>query len=156
MGALVLAGSAGLLYSSLTNRGDVRVELVDVAGFTDEVRIWMPFRVTLRLTNAGARSTAVRRIDIEPDLDDFNEAYGSSAPYDLSPPILLEAGAATTHQTVITLLNATQLPERTHRLVFRVRIDTDDGEVTAEFPAEFDHAQEPSGRALRRTPRPGN
>jgi hypothetical protein len=146
--SLVLLAGGWFVYSSLTDRGDVRVRVLDVTGYTDEVAIWMPFRLTLELTNVGARSTAVRRIDVEPDLDGFNEAYGSAAPYDLSPPILLEAGATSTHQADVTLLNAAQLPERRYTLVFRVRLETDDGPVTAEFPAEFDFAREPARRAL--------
>jgi hypothetical protein len=109
----------------------------------------MPFRLTLELTNGGARTTSVRRIDIEPDLDGFNEAYGSSAPYDLSPPILLEAGATTTYVAGVTVLNAVQIEERAYPLTFRVRLDTEDGEVTAEFPADFVYAQDPARRSLR-------
>lgn len=147
---MLIAGAAWAAFAFLTNRGDVRVRVVDITGFTDDVRIWMPFRLTLELANAGRRSTAVRRIDVEPDFDGFNEAYNVAAPYDLSPPILLEAGATTMYQAAVTLLNAAQLPERTYSVAFRVRLETDDGEVTAEFPAEFDYFQDPKRRVLRR------
>ena len=42
----------------------------------------MPFTVTLRLRNTGNESITIRRIDIEPDLDDFNEAFSVGSPYD--------------------------------------------------------------------------
>lgn len=139
-------------FTYWANRGDVRVRLVEVAGFTEDVRIWMPFSLTVELTNAGRRSTTIRRIDAEPDLEGYSEAYSLAAPYDLSPPLLLEPGVTRTHQIRVTLLNAAQLAERTYPVTFRIILDTTDGVVTAEFPAELEYSRDPTRRVLRRQP----
>ena len=129
---------------------DLRVEVVEIAGFTDPTAVWLPFRLALRLTNAGDESITIRRIDVEPDLDAVNEAYSAGEPYDLSPPILLEPGAARMHELSVTVLNANQLPERTYMLVFTVRLRTNTGEITATFPAEFIYFRDPARRVLKR------
>jgi hypothetical protein len=137
------------VYRGLSRGPDLRVEIADVAGYTDNVPIWLPFRLTLRLTNAGDESITIRRIDVEPDLDDVNEAYSAGAPYDLSPPMLLEPGVGRTHELSVTVLNANQFPERTYMLVFSIRIRTNAGEVVRRVPAEFLYFREPSRRVLR-------
>ena len=127
----------------------MRVELLDVAGYSDNVAVWLPFRLTIRLTNDGDESVTIRRIDIDPDLDDFNEAYSAGNAYDLSPPILLEPGATRTRTLSVTILNANQLPERTYNLVFRARFRTNADEITADFPAQFEYTRDPARRVLR-------
>ena len=126
--------------------------MVEVAGYTDHdadnVALWLPFRLTLRLINPGDRSITIRRIDVEPDMDGVNEAYSAGAPYDLSPPILLEPGAARTHQLTVTVLNASQFAERTYRLVLTVRLRTDAGEITATFPGQLAYFRDPRRRVL--------
>lgn len=148
--ALLAVIVAWLGFDHWTNRGDVQVRLIEVSGFAEDVRVWMPFHLNLELTNPGRRSTTVRRIDVEPDLDEFTEAYSLTTPYDLSPPLLLDPGAARTHAIGVTLLNAAQLPERTYALTFRVTLDTDDGTVTAELPARFEYHRDPKRRVLSR------
>ncbi len=143
-----MAGWVG--FRTFRGGPDLRVEIVDVAGYTDNVPVWLPFRLTLRLTNAGNESITIRRIDVEPDLDEVNEAYSAGAPYDLSPPILLEPGAERMHELSVTVLNANQLQERTYMLVFKVRLRTDAGEIEATFPAQFLYFRDPARRVLRR------
>ena len=128
----------------------MRVELLEVAGYSDNVPVWLPFRLALRLTNAGDESITIRRIDVEPDLDEVNEAYSAGEPYDLSPPILLEPGAERMHELSVTVLNANQLPEREYLLVFTVRLRTNTGEITATFPAQFMYFRDPARRVLKR------
>jgi hypothetical protein len=148
---VLIAGGAGwLAWRAATSGPDVRVELVDVGGYKENMPIWMPFRVMLRLINRGNASITIRRIDVEPDLDNFNEAYGSSSPYDLSPPMLLEPGARREYDAGITLLNANQLPERTYMLVFTVRLRTDAGDIVERFPGQFMYFRDPAERAWRR------
>ena len=129
---------------------DLRVEVVEVAGFTDPAPVWLPFRLALRLTNAGDESITIRRIDVEPDLDEVNEAYSAGEPYDLSPPILLEPGATRMHELSVTVLNANQFAERTYMLTFTVRLRTNTGEIVATFPAEFVYFRNPARRVLKR------
>jgi len=149
--AALLAGMAGwIAFRTFAGGPDLRVEIADVSAYTDNVPVWLPFRLTLRLANAGNESITIRRIDVEPDLDDFNEAFSEGAPYDLSPPILLEPGAERMHEVSVTVLNANQLPERTYMLVFTVRLQTDAGEITARFPAQFLYVRDPARRVLRR------
>ena len=148
--ALVLGVAGWVAFRALAGGPDLRIEVADVAGYTDNLPVWLPFRLTLRLMNAGDESITIRRIDVEPDLDDFNEAYSAGAPYDLSPPILLEPGAARMHEVSVTVLNANQLPERTYMLVFTIRLQTDAGEITARIPAEFVYFRDPARRVLRR------
>ncbi len=101
-----IAGWVG--FRTFRGGPDLHVEIADVAGYTDNVPIWLPFRLNLRLTNTGDQSITIRRIDVEPDLDGVNEAYSAGAPYDLSPPILLEPGAERMHEVSVTVLNANQ------------------------------------------------
>ncbi len=138
-----------IVWRALTRGPDLHVAVVNVGGYTDNMPVWMPFRVMLRLTNGGNESITIRRIDVEPDLDHFNEAF-AAAPYDLSPPILLEPGARRDYEAVVTVLNANQLPERTYMLVFIVRMRTDAGDIVERFPAELDYVRDPGRRALRR------
>ena len=147
--ALVVGAAGWIAFRVLTSGPDLRVDVVDVAGYTDNIPVWMPFRLRIRLVNAGNESITIRRIDIEPDLDDFNEAYSEGAPYDLSPPILLEPGAERTHELSLTLLNANQLPERAYMLVFTVRLRTDRGEIAISFPTQFLYFRDPTRRVLR-------
>jgi hypothetical protein len=147
--ALVLAAAGSIGYRTLTNGPDLQVTIVEVGGYTENVPIWMPFKVKLRLRNAGNESITIRRIDIEPDLDDFNEAFSVGSPYDLSPPILLEPGAERTHELSLTLLNANQLPERMYMLVFNVSMRTDRGEIMVSFPTQFLYFRDPARRVLR-------
>lgn len=136
-------------FRTFNGEPELRVEIVEVAGFTDPPPVWLPFRLALRLTNAGDESITIRRIDVEPDLDEVNEAYSAGEPYDLSPPILLEPGAERMHELSVTVLNANRFPERTYMLVFTVRLRTNTGEVTATFPAEFIYFRDPARRVLK-------
>ena len=137
-------------FRTFSGGPDLHVEIADVAGYTDNVPVWLPFRLKLRLANTGDQSITIRRIDVEPDLDEVNEAYSAGAPYDLSPPILLEPGAERTHEVSVTVLNANQFQERTYMLVFTVRLRTDAGEIVASFPAQFIYFRDPKRRVLRR------
>ncbi len=112
----------------------------------------MPFRVRLEFTNAGSEATAVRYVHVEPDFADFNEAYGMGTPRDLAMPIPLDAGSRATYDAMVTLLNAQQLQPGSHRMIFKVRIETTDDEITAEFPALFEQSTDPAERALRLSP----
>ncbi len=145
----MLAAAGWIGFRTLTNGPDLRVNVLEVSGYKANVPVWMPFTLKLHLLNAGNESITIRRIDIEPNLDDFNEAYNESAPYDLSPPILLEPGAERTHELSLTLLNANQLPERTYMLVFTVRMRTDRGEIEVMFPTQFLYFRDPARRLLR-------
>ena len=120
-----------------------------MAGYTDNVPVWLPFRLNLRLTNTGDQSITIRRIDVEADLGEVNEAYSAGAPYDLSPPILLEPGTQRTQEVSVTVLNANQFQERTYRLVFTVRLRTDAGEIVTTFPRQFLYFRDPARRVLR-------
>ncbi|HEY6362596.1 MAG TPA: hypothetical protein VIX63_15905 [Vicinamibacterales bacterium] len=143
---LVALGALG--YAIFVPRDPLRVQVLDVSGYADDVRVWMPFRVNLGLTNTGRDLVTIRRIHVEPDFDGFNEAYNVGT-YELEPPLLVEPGSSLTYQAAVTLLNATQLQEGTHPMVLRVRIEQNGEEATYEFPAEFDHAQDPARRAVR-------
>jgi hypothetical protein len=146
---LAIAIAIGLLVWRASS-GGVTTRIADISGFNEDLKVWMRFSVTLDLTNDARRTIGIERIDVEPDLDGFNEAYGQMVPF-LTPPLLIEAGVTTRHQTAVTLLNAAQLPEGTHSMVFRVRIETEDGDTyRQEFPAQFDHSLHPAQRALRR------
>ena len=147
---LAIAGAVAVLaWTSL--RGDaVTTSLVDISGFNEDLKVWMRFSVTVDITNHSSRTIGIERVDVEPDLDGFNEAYGQAVPF-LTPPLLIEAGATTRHRAAVTLLNSAQLPEGTYDVVFRVRVETEDGETfLQEFPARFDHSLYPEKRALRR------
>lgn len=137
-------------FRTLTGGPNLHVEIVDVAGYTDNVAVWLPFRLNLRLTNTGDESITIRRIDVEPDLDEVNEAFSAGAPYDLSPPILLEPGTERMHELSVTVLNANQLQERTYTLTFTVRLRTGAGEITETFPTQFVYFRDPARRVLRR------
>jgi hypothetical protein len=139
---------AAAAYALFAPRDALHVEVLDVSGYTDDVRVWMPFRVNLGLTNTGRDLIRIRRVHVEPDFDGFNEAYNVGT-YELDPPLVVQPGTSLTYQAAVTLLNATQLQEGAHPLVLRVRIDRDGDEVAYEFPAEFDHSQDASRRALR-------
>ena len=144
-----MAAAGGAAYQLTTGGPDLQVQLIRVGGYTDNVPVWMPFRLALRLTNAGNESITIRRIDVEPDLDDFNEAFASASPYDLSPPILLEPGATRDYDAGVTLLNANQLPERTYMLVFIVRFRTDAGDIEERFPMQLGYVRDAKGRTIR-------
>jgi len=148
--AVIIATVGWVGFRTLRGGPDLHVEIVDVAGYTDNVPIWLPFRLNLRLTNTGDQSITIRRIDIEPDLDGVNEAYSAGAPYDLSPPILLEPGAERMQEVSVTVLNANQFQERTYMLVFTVRLRTDAGDIVTTFPAQFIYFRDPARRVLRR------
>jgi hypothetical protein len=148
--ALVVVGGGWMAYRTYANGPDLRAELLDVSGYTDNVPVWMPFKLQLRLHNDGNESITIRRIDVEPDLDEFNEAFSAGAPYDLSPPILLEPGTERPHELSVTILNANQLPERTYSLVFIVRMQTDAGEIVTRFPMQLRYFRDPARRLLER------
>ena len=105
---VILAALAALGYAILVPADPLRVQLLDVSGYTDDVNIWMPFRVNLGLTNTGRDLVRIRRVHVEPDFDDFNEAYNVGT-YELDPPLVVEPGNSLTYQAAVTLLNATQL-----------------------------------------------
>jgi hypothetical protein len=131
----------------------VRVEIRQVSGFSDNVPVWMPMRVTLALTNTGRSPVVVTTVHVDPDFDGFNEAYGMGTPHDLETPIRIEPGASVTHEAVITLLNAQQLQPGLHDLTFRVRLKTaDENEIAADFPARFQQALQPDKRDLNLQP----
>ena len=146
MAAVAVVGALG--YAIFAPRGPLRVEVLDVSGYTDDVKVWMPLRLNLGLTNTGRDLITIRRVHVEPDFDGFNEAYNVGT-YELDPPLAVAPGSSLTYQASVTLLNAIQLPEGTHPMILRVRIEQDGSEVTYEFPAAFDHSQDPSRRALR-------
>lgn len=148
---MIIATVGWVGYRSFGGGPNLRVEIVDIGGYTDNTPIWLPFRLNLRLTNTGDQSITIRRIDVEPDLDEVNEAFSAGAPYDLSPPILLEPDATRLHELSVTVLNANQFQERSYSLVFTVRLRTDAGEITETFPAQFDYFRDPAKRVLRRT-----
>jgi hypothetical protein len=133
-------------------RPDLRVVLVNISGFTEAGSIWMPFRFALNIRNAGGGTVTIERIHITPDVEGFNEAYNLEHPGDLAKPIRLEPGRTTSYQTSLTLLNALQLSERTHKVTFKVRIGTSDGDHDFDFPAELEHSRDPKKRTLRRLP----
>ena len=145
---LLLVALGGVGYWWLARRGPLRVQMLDVTGYTDDVKVWMPFRVTLGLTNGGRELLTIRRIHVEPDFAGFNEAFNVQT-YEITPALLIEPGSSLSYQTGVTLLNASQLPEGAHQLVLRVRIEQNDVDVTYDFPAEFAHTQQPSGRKLQ-------
>jgi hypothetical protein len=146
VGACAVLGAVG--YALFAPRDALRVEVLDVSGYTDDLKVWMPFRVNLGLRNEGRDLIRIRRVHVEPDFDGFNEAYNVGT-YELDPPLLVEPGNSLTYQAAVTLLNATQLPVGPHPLILRVRIERDGDDATYDFPAEFDHSQDPSRRALR-------
>jgi hypothetical protein len=146
---LISVLGAWTAYRWFTSGPDLRVEIASVAGYTDNVAVWLPFRLTLRLSNVGDQSITIRRIDVEPDFDDVNEAYSAGSPYDLSPPMLLEPGVSRTHELSVTVLNANQFPERTYTLVFTLRMRTDAGEILRRFSTQFLYFRDPARRVLR-------
>ena len=143
-----LAATGALAYAIFAPQNPLQVEVLDVAGYTDDVKVWMPFRLNLGLTNTGRDLITIRRVHVEPDFEGFNEAYNVGT-YELDPPLVVEPGSRLTYQAAVTLLNAVQLQQGPHPMVLRVRIDQNGEEVTYEFPAEFDHAPEPHQRAIR-------
>jgi hypothetical protein len=146
--AAVIAALGIAGYALFTTGNPLRVQVLDVSGYTDRLPVWMAFRVNLGLTNTGRDLITIRRIHVEPDFDGFNEAYNVGV-VELNPPLVVTPGSSLSYQAQATLLNATQLQPGTHPLTLRVRIDQNGAEVVYEFPAEFDHAQDPARRALR-------
>ena len=144
--ALAAAGALG--YAIFAPQNPLHVEVLDVSGYTDDVKVWMSFRLNLGLTNTGRDLVAIRRVHVEPDFEGFNEAYNVGT-YELDPPLVVEPGSSLTYQAAVTLLNAAQLQQGTHPMVLRVRIDQNGQEETYEFPAEFDHSADPHQRAIR-------
>jgi hypothetical protein len=144
----ILAALAVLAYTIFVPPDPLRVQLLDVSGYTDGGKIWMPFRVNLGLTNTGRELVRISRVHVEPDFDDFNEAYNVGT-YELDPPLVVEPGNSLTYQAAVTLLNATQLQPGRHPMVLLVRIEQNGEEVAYQFPAEFDQSPDPSRRALR-------
>jgi hypothetical protein len=144
--ALVAAGVLG--YAIFAPQNPLRVEVLDISGYTDDVKVWIPFRLNLGLTNTGRDLITIRRVHVEPDFEGFNEAYNVGT-YELNPPLVVEPGSSLTYQAAVTLLNATQLQPGRHAMMLRVRIEQNAEEVTYEFPAEFDQSQQPTQRALR-------
>jgi hypothetical protein len=144
-----MAAAGAIAYFLWPGARTLRVQVLDVAGYTDQMPAgWMAIRATLGLTNQGRDLVTLRRIHVEPDFADFNEAYNVGT-LELNPPLVVEPGSSLSYQASATLLNATQLQPGTHPLVLRVRIEQDDDEVAYEFPAEFDQALQPEQRALR-------
>lgn len=141
-----LVAGAATWYSARGN--PLTVQLLDVSGYDDVRNSWIPFRVTVGITNSGRDLVRIRRIHVEPDFDDFNEAYNVGT-YELNPALTIEPGASASYQAATTLLNATQLAWRTHALVLRVRVEQNGADAVYEFPAEFDHAERPDRRAIR-------
>jgi hypothetical protein len=146
--AALLAVVGAAAYALIPSSGPLRVQLLDVSGFTDDVKVWMPFRFNVGLTNQGRELLTITRVHVEPDFDDFNEAYNVGA-YEVSPPLRIEPGSSATYQAATTLLNATQLDPGSRHLILRVRVEANGEETTYEFPAEFDHVLEPKARTLR-------
>jgi hypothetical protein len=143
---IAAAGIAG--YTLFTTGNPLRVQLLDVSGYTDRVPVWMTFRVNIGLTNGGRDLITIRRVHVEPDFDDFNEAYNVGV-VELNPPLVVTPGSSLSYQAQATLLNATQLQPGTRALTLRVRIEQNGEEVLYEFPAQFDHDLDPARRALR-------
>lgn len=141
---LVLAAAAAVV---IIPQPGLRVELLDVSGYTDDVPAWMPFRVTLGISNDTRTPVSIRRIAVEPDLDEFNEATGGGGV--LEPPLRIAPGNRASYQAAATLLNANQLQEGTYALVFRVRLEHAGGTDTYSFPAELVYTRNPKTRVLR-------
>ena len=72
---VVLAGAAAGAWTWLAAADRLRVQVLDVSGYTEDLKNWMSFRVTVGITNDGRDLVTVRRIHVEPDFADFNEAY---------------------------------------------------------------------------------
>ena len=101
--AIVLLVVIGSLFLA-TRMPGLDVQVLDVSGYRDEIPVWMPFRVTLGLRNEGREPVVIERIFVEPDLDDFNEAFSGSTV--LTPPLRIEPGASASYQAAVMLLNA--------------------------------------------------
>ena len=145
----ILAAAAAIAYFLWPAGNPLRVQVLDVGGYNDQMPAgWMAFRVTLGLTNGGRDRVTIRRIHVEPDFADFNEAYNVGT-LELDPPLVVEPGSSLSYQAAATLLNATQLQPGRHPLVLRVRIEQDGAEVAHEFAADFDQSLTPGQRALR-------
>jgi hypothetical protein len=146
--SLAVAVIAVAGYWWLRPGNPLRVEVLDVAGYSTVQGGWMPFRVTVGVTNTGRDLVTIRRLHVEPDFSGFNEAYNVGT-YEIVPALVVEPGSSISYQASTTLLNATQLSWGTHELVLRLRVEQNEREVVYEFPAEFDHAQDPERRAIR-------
>jgi hypothetical protein len=150
--ALVTVGVAALAIAAWRgfehwNRPAVRVRLVDISGFTDEIPVWMRWRFALELANTGTRTESIDRIHVALDLQDFNEAYSGDQ---LKAPIPLEPGASIVYRPSLMLLNAAQLAERSYPMIVRVQLAIRDRNVEFDFPTEFTYSRDPKLRTLRR------
>jgi hypothetical protein len=135
-------------YALLPARTPLQVELLDVTGYTDDVKVWMPLRVTLGLTNTGRELLTIRRIHVEPDFAGFSETFNVQT-YELNPALVIEPGSSLSYQTGVTLLNAAQLSDGAHDLLLRVRIEQNGDDATYDFPAAFEQSRQPSRRTLK-------
>ena len=147
----VVAVLGGLwLGWSMFSRQPLTVTVGEISGYREDLKVWMRFNVALEIANVSGRTIGIDRIQVEPDLDAFNEAYGAAVPY-LTPPLLVQNDSTTQYTAVVTLLNAAQLPERTYNVTFRIQVETEDGDViSTETRGQFDYFHDPSRRALRR------
>lgn len=135
---------------SMLSRRPLTVSVGEISGYRDDLKVWMRFDVPLEITNDSGQTIGIDRIQVEPDLDNFNEAYGAAVPY-LTPPLLVQGHSTTQYTAVVTLLNAAQLPERTYDATFRVRIETEDGDsISTETRGQFEYFHDPARRVLRR------
>ena len=141
--ALVAAGVVA--YAILAPQNPLRVEVLDVSGYTDDVKVWMPFRLNLGLTNTGRDLITIRRVHVEPDFEGFNEAYNVGT-YELDPPLVVEPGSSD--------LPGRRDAAQRHQLHPDARdgcacVSTKTTKVTYEFPAEFDQsANRTSGQSV--------
>ena len=144
--AVAIAAWRGFEY---WNQPGIHVRLVEVAGFDDDLKVWMRWRFALELTNTGTRQESIDRIHVALDLDGFNEAYSGGQ---LQAPIPLEPGASFVYRPSLMLLNAAQLAERSYPLTVRVQLGIRDDEIEFDFPAEFKYSVDPKLRTLRKLP----
>src|SRR3989442_7820170 len=120
------------------------------AAFNDDLPVWMRWRFTLELTNAGSRLESIDRIHVALDLQDFNEAYSGDQ---LQAPIPLEPGASFVYRPSLMLLNAAQLAERSYPMTVRVQLAIRGQNVEFDFPAEFTYSRDPKSRTTLRNVR---
>jgi hypothetical protein len=147
VGAVIaVAAWRGFRYWS---QPDIRVRLVEVSGFTDDVPVWMRWRFALEFTNTGTRIESIDRVHVALDLEGFNEAYSGDQ---LQAPIPLEPRASIVYRPSLMLLNAAQLTERSYPVTVRVQVTVRDEDMEFDFPAEFTYSRDPHLRTLRRVP----
>jgi hypothetical protein len=142
--AVAIAAWRGFEYWT---RPAIRVRLLDISGFNDNIPIWMRWRFALELTNEGSRFESIDRIHVALDLQGFNEAYSGDQ---LQKPIPLEPGASFVYRPSLMLLNAAQLAERSYPMTVKVQLTIRGEDVEFEFPAEFTYSRDPKLRTLRR------